>query len=338
MAKEIRVALIWHMHQPDYRDPVTGVHLLPWVRLHSIRGYTDLAHIAETYPHFHQTVNFSPVLLTQLCELSVNLDRDHFYLLSKKPPEELTESEKDFLLRHCFLINWDTHVRPHPRYHQLLMKRGTDVEGVDLEYVRARFTRSDYRDLVVLFNLAWCGFTLRNEPVVQSLIQKERGYTEEEKLTLLDLHSKTLKKVIGTHGTLAKDGIIELTCTPENHPILPLLIDSHVRPDHHPDTPEFKHPEDARRQLIRGLEIFEAVFGFRPRGMWPSEGSVSQDAVEMIQDIGLRWIAADEALLLEKSTGTKIPPNATMFKPWLVGNPDGPPLHCCFRNRGLSDD
>ena len=338
MAKEIRLAIIWHMHQPDYRDPETGVHLLPWVRLHSLRGYTDLNTVAEEFPHFKQTINFSPVLLSQLAELAVDLDRDHFYQLSKKSVDELEESEKDFLLRHCFLINWDTHVRPHPRYHQLLMKRGTDIEGIDLEYVRARFTRSDYRDLVVLFNLSWCGFTMRSDPVIQALIQKERGYTEEEKLILLELHREALKKVIPVHKDLRTRGILEITCTPEYHPILPLLIDSHVRPDRHPDTPLFRYPEDAWRQIVQGLDIFESILGHRPIGMWPSEGSVSQDAVELIQDAGLRWIATDEALLLDPATGTEVPENADMFRPWLVGKPDGHPLYCCFRNRGLSDD
>ncbi len=338
MAKEIRLALIWHMHQPDYRDPETGVHLLPWVRLHALRGYTDLAVISEKYPHFHQTINFSPVLLSQLTELSGNLERDHFFELSKKPADELTVSDCDYLLRHCFLINWDVHVRPHPRYHQLLMKRGRNIEGVDLEYVRAQFTRSDFRDLVVLFNLAWFGFTLRNDPVIKALIEKERGYTEEEKLTVLEKHREAIKKIVPAYWSLASKGILELTCTPDNHPILPLLIDSRVRPDHHPQTPVFRYPEDGKRQIKRGLEIFKSVFGFPPRGMWPSEGAVSQAVVEMIQEAGLKWMAADEALLLDPTTGTIVPGKATMWRPWLVGKADGPPLYCFFRNRGLSDD
>jgi alpha-amylase/alpha-mannosidase (GH57 family) len=338
MASEVRLAFIWHMHQPDYRDPATGVHLLPWVRLHSMRGYTDLAMVSEEFRHFHQNINFSGVLLGQIAELARNLDLDHFYQLSQKPTEELIESEKDFLLRHCFLVNWQVHVKPHPRYNQLLMKRGYEVTGIDLEYVRGRFTKSDFRDLVVLFNLAWCGFSVRSDPVIAGLIAKERGYTEEEKLLLLEKNREILEQVIPRHGRLAAKGIIEISCTPENHPILPLLIDSRVRPDSHPDTPVFRHPEDARRQIRLAMDRVERTFGIRPRGMWPAEGSVSQAAVEMIQDEDIKWIAADEALLTNKSTGTEVPPAAEIWRPWLVGRADGPPLACFFRNRGLSDD
>jgi alpha-amylase/alpha-mannosidase (GH57 family) len=326
------------MHQPDYRDPSTGVHLLPWVRLHSMRGYTDLARLSEEFPHFHQCINFSPVLLDQMSDLNRHLYRDHFFALSQKPTEELSDSDKDFLLRHCFLIDWQVHVKPHSRYNQLLMKRGFEVDAIDLEYVRGRFTRADFRDLVVLFNLAWCGFSLRSDPLVAGLIAKERGYTEEEKLLLLEKNREILGAVLPRYARLAAKGILELTCTPENHPILPLLIDSHVRPDRDPETPLVKRPEDARRQIRRGIGIYEGIFGFRPEGMWPAEGSISQAAVEMIQEEGIRWIAVDEALLLDSRTGTQVPPNPDIWAPWLVGKEEGQPLACFFRNRGLSDD
>lgn len=338
MASQIRLVFIWHMHQPDYRDPVSGVHLLPWVRLHSLRGYTDLAAVSEEFPTFRQTINFSGALLTQLVDLSSDLGRDFFFQLSQKPAEDLSDSEKDFLLRHCFLVDWQTHVKTHPRYYQLLMKRGQEISGVDLEYVRGRYTKTDFRDLVVLFHLAWCGFTLRNDPLINTLIAKERGYTEEEKLILLEKNREVIEKVIPRYDRMAAKGTLELSMTPENHPILPLLIDSRVRPDSDPDTPIFRRPEDARRQIIRSTEIFEKVFGFRPRGMWPAEGSVSQEAVELIQSEGIAWIATDEALLQDPSTGTTVPENPVIWHPWLVGKVDGSPLACFFRNRGLSDD
>ena len=338
MAREVRLAFIWHMHQPDYRDPATGVHLLPWVHLHSARGYTDVARISEDYPWFRQTINFSPVLLNQIRELHENPHKDYFFELSIKPPDDLTDNEKDFLLRHCFFVSWDIHVRPHQRYNQLLMKRGTDIAGLDLQYARARFTRSDFRDLVILFNLAWCGFTLRRDPAIASLIEREQSYTEEEKVELVEKIRNSLGQVIPRHGRLEAKGSLELTCTPYYHPILPLLIDSRVRPDSHPDVPEFRYPDDARRQLSAGIDEFERTFGHRPKGMWPSEGSVSQQAAEFIQDAGIEWIAADEALLYDESTGTEVPKNADNTVPWLIGSPDGPPLHSCFRNRGLSDD
>ena len=338
MAKEVRLALIWHMHQPDYRDPDTGTHMLPWTRLHAMRGYRDIPAISETCPWFKQTVNFSPVLLDQIVNLTNNPEKDHFYELASKHTSDLTDSEKDFLLRHCFFINWDVRVKPNQRYNQLLMKRGIEITGSDLQYVRARFRRSDIRDLVVLFMFAWCGFTLQDDPEIAALIGKEQDYTHEDKLLVVEKSQANLREIIPVHTGVREKGAIELTCSPFYHPILPLLIDSHVRADTNPDMPFFRYPDDARRQLTMAKDKFEQIFGFRPEGMWPSEGSVSQEAVEFIQDAGFKWIAADEALLYGESTGTIVPEGATNRRPWLIGRNTGQPLTCCFRDRGLSDD
>ncbi len=338
MSKEVRLALIWHMHQPDYRNPSTGTHLLPWTRLHAARGYIDVTKVSELYPYFKQTINFSPILLDQITDLAENPEKDHFFELARKHTTDLNDSEKDFILRHCFFINWDVHVKPNQRYNQLLLKRGIDITGIDLQYVRARFRRSDIRDLIVLFLLAWCGFTLREDPELQAFIEKEQGFTHEHKLLILDKLQENLKEIIPLQARIESKGGIELTCTPYYHPILPLLIDSRVRHDTHPDIPEFRYPMDAHRQIKMAIESFEKMFGHRPNGMWPSEGSISQDTVELIQESGIKWIAADEALLHESSTGTKVPENADTMAPWLIGKEDLPSLTCCFRNRGLSDD
>ena len=37
------LAFLWHMHQPDYRHPDSGEFMLPWVFLHAIKDYTDMA-------------------------------------------------------------------------------------------------------------------------------------------------------------------------------------------------------------------------------------------------------------------------------------------------------
>jgi alpha-amylase/alpha-mannosidase (GH57 family) len=338
MAPDIKLALIWHMHQPDYRYAHTGNHILPWVRIHSLRGYLDVASISEKYPGFKQTINFSPVLLSQIVDLCESIEKDYFYELSRKPADELTDYEEDFILRHFFFINWEVHVKQHQRYNQLLLKRGMEIPWDDLSHVRANFKLQDFRDLVVLFNLLWCGFTLMEDPLIAGLLNKGRGYTEDEKCELLDKHVENLRSILPRYKKLYEDDRIEITCTPEYHPILPLLIDSRVREDGHPDTPDFKYPADARRQIIRGREIFKKTFGRYPDGMWPSEGSVSQEAVELMQSEGIKWMATDEALLLDSRTGTSVPEEPSMYHPWLVGNSASAPLYCFFRNRGLSDD
>jgi alpha-amylase/alpha-mannosidase (GH57 family) len=31
------LVLVWHMHQPDYRDYATGEFVLPWTYLHALK-------------------------------------------------------------------------------------------------------------------------------------------------------------------------------------------------------------------------------------------------------------------------------------------------------------
>ena len=37
------LAFLWHMHQPDYRHPESGEFVMPWVLLHAIKDYADMA-------------------------------------------------------------------------------------------------------------------------------------------------------------------------------------------------------------------------------------------------------------------------------------------------------
>ncbi len=59
----------------------------------------------------------------------------------------------------------------------------------------------------------------------------------------------------------------------------------------------FRHPEDAREQIQRGLDLHQQVFGIRPQGVWPSEGSVSEEVLGIAQGLGVKWMATDEEVL-----------------------------------------
>jgi alpha-amylase/alpha-mannosidase (GH57 family) len=72
-------------------------------------------------------------------------------------------------------------VRPYPRYHELLVKRGTDVYGQDLERIARQFSTQDFLDLQTWHNLAWFGYgAVSRYPRLAALRQKNRGFTEEE--------------------------------------------------------------------------------------------------------------------------------------------------------------
>ena len=60
------VSVLWHMHQPDYRDHASGEFTLPWVYLHALKDYSDMAAHLERHPGVRAVVDFVPVLLDQL--------------------------------------------------------------------------------------------------------------------------------------------------------------------------------------------------------------------------------------------------------------------------------
>ena len=62
----VRVGFLWHMHQPPYRDPLTGRSVLPWVRLHALKDYLGMVKLVEETPDVHVTFNLVPSLLDQI--------------------------------------------------------------------------------------------------------------------------------------------------------------------------------------------------------------------------------------------------------------------------------
>jgi len=126
-----------------------------------------------------------------------------------------------------------------------------------------------------------------------------------------------------------------------NHPILPLLVDSDSARRAMPDValpPRFAHPEDAREQISRGLAVAERVFGVRPEGMWPSEGSVSPEVIDLLASCGVRWCATDEGVLAKSDVvpAEALPPGMRPhFRGYLAGSHDE--VCVLFRDRELSD-
>lgn len=42
MGGKLRLILLWHMHQPIYKNAITQEYDLPWVFLHAIKDYYDM--------------------------------------------------------------------------------------------------------------------------------------------------------------------------------------------------------------------------------------------------------------------------------------------------------
>ena len=234
--KTAHICFLWHMHQPYYTNPVAGSASMPWVRLHATKAYYDMAYGLEKFPSIKATFNFTPSLLRQLEEVGSGTVRDLFLEHAQRPAADLRPEEKAFLIRHFFSANWATMVRPYPRYHELLVKRGTDVYGRDLERVARQFSTQDLLDLQTWHNLAWFGYgTVNRYPRLAALRAKNRGFTEEEKQEVLALQLFAVQDIVPLYRRLMEWEQIELTTTPFFHPILPLIIDTdftrRARPD-----------------------------------------------------------------------------------------------------------
>ncbi len=338
--KTVRLALLWHMHQPPYQEAETGEYLMPWVRLHATRAYYDMAWILERHPKVRCTVNFTPILLEQLEAYVAGRAHDRFQDLTDRPVADLGPEERQAILRSFFMVDWERHVQPVPRYWDLLQKRGRDVRHGDVARLAASFTEAELTDLQVHFNLAWMGFGARaDDEGIRALHEKGRGYGREDVSYLLGAQRRILAQIVPRWRALAERGQVELSTTPYYHPILPLLCDTDAARRALPGVvlpPRFAHPEDARWHVREAIASHTRHFGAPPAGMWPAEGSVSPEAVEVLAGAGVRWAASDEGVLLH-SLPPEAPRLGSLYRPWRVSAGPGGELAMLFRDRSLSD-
>jgi len=340
------LALFWHQHQPYYTDDVTGETLMPWVRLHGTKDYIGMALHLKEVPEFRCSINLVPSLLTQILHYTDRGGSDRHLDVSRAPADSLSHEDAIYLLDHFFMANTDNMIRPYPRYRELYSKRGMGTDSA--ESALSRFSERDIRDLQIWNNLTWFHPLLFDrDSELKDFLKKGQGWTETEKKWLLDKQRDILAEIIPLHAELQKGGQVELTTTPFYHPILPLLWDKHSAREAMPGCPLSEHLEpyhdDAIVHLKRAVKFHEELFGMKPRGMWPSEGSVSQAILTAIAETGIKWIATDEEILAE-STGGWVSRDSQghvrnpemLFRPWQL-EADGHHMGIVFRDHALSD-
>ena len=341
----VSLALFWHQHQPYYPDDVSGETLMPWVRLHGTKDYIGMALHIQEVPEFHCTINLVPSLLAQI-QRYVDGGSDRHLDVSRMPADSLAEDDATYLLDHFFMANEQSMIRPYDRYYELFQERalGRDPATTALK----RFSARDFRDLQVWNNLTWFHEILfEQDSELRKFREKGRHWTEKEKLWLLERQREVVSRIVPLHRELMEGGQVELTTTPFFHPILPLLWDKRSAREAMPGCGLPKHlesyPEDARWQLDSAVRYHEECFGLPPRGLWPSEGSVSQAVINAVADAGIEWIATDEEILTHSTEGFVhrdghglVNRPELLYRPWRVEQ-DGQSLQIIFRDHGLSD-
>jgi alpha-amylase/alpha-mannosidase (GH57 family) len=325
-ARPVELLLIWHQHQPDYRDPRTGAARLPWVRLHVAKDYVDMARRLARFPDVRVTFNLVPSLVDQI-EAAARGAPDELFDLLARDPETLSAEERTFAAARCLQVPPHALSRwPAMRLcHEASRRAGRLEPGALLA-------------LEVWFLLAWLDPFFHAEPEARAAIEADGSFTHAHREALLTLHAKLLGDVVPAHRELADRGQVELSASPYYHPILPLVVDvrslGRARPDLPVPREPFAAPEDARRQVAMALDRHAEVFGRRPLGMWPSEGSVSPEVAAIAAQEGVRWLATDEAVL-RRSLGGAWRPGAH-YGPWRLETPAGD-VTLFFRDHELSD-
>jgi len=295
----LRVIILWHQHQPYYKDLVTSQYRLPWTRLHALKDYYGMVKILDEFPGVHQTFNLVPSLIRQIEDYASGAAQDPFLQVASKPSEDLTYDERRFALQYLFQANPVNLIGRYPRYQELWesFRSGGESPEQALRY----FQNQDFTDLQVLSQIAWFDEFFLEDPDIAALIRKGRHYSLDDQNLVVGRERELIGRVLPAHATAAQKGNIEISTSPFYHPILPLVCDTDEGGVSTPGLPlpqnRFRHPEDAREQLKRGLDLHERVFGVRPKGVWPSEGSVSHEALSIAQSLGVNWMATDEGVL-----------------------------------------
>lgn len=346
----LNVVLFWHMHQPEYRDLTNEQFTLPWTYLHAIKDYTDMAWHLEDNPGARAVVNFAPVLLDQLHtysrQIQAWLERERpltdpllHCLVSDKQIAALGTIK---VIEDCLRVNEDRLLKRFPQYERLAQLAKDHLANPDSAcYLNKRF----FSDLVVWYNLAWMGESIRkNNPVVKQLIKKGENFTQDDRRDLMEVIGELMSGIIPRYRELAKVGKVELAMSPYAHPMLPLLNDFDSTLDAMPDAelPKRKYPGGAPRaewHIEQGIATFVKHFGFRPQGCWPSEGGVSDISANQLAEHGFKWLASGEQVLhntlaLESNTNVLDADKCHHTSYTLESSPK---LKMYFRDDGLSD-
>lgn len=351
MPYPLHVAFIWHQHQPLYKSrgdanyyaASEGQYRLPWVRLHGTKDYLDLILLLERYPKLHQTVNLVPSLIMQIEDYVAGTALDPYLIATVTPVENLDRASKEFVIEHFFDANQHTLINPHPRYSELYGQRQERGRGWCLE----NWQEQDYSDLLAWHNLAWIDPLFWDDPEIEAWLKQGKGFTLSDRQRIIAKHREILSRIIPQHRKMQESGQLEVTTTPYTHPILPLLADTNAGRVAVPNMtlPEsrFQFAEDIPRHLNKAWQMYEERFGCVPRGLWPSEQSVSPEILPYVAKQGFQWLCSDEAVLgwslkhffHRDETGNVYEPEK-LYRPYRLETPAGD-LAIVFRDHRLSD-
>jgi alpha-amylase/alpha-mannosidase (GH57 family) len=337
------------MHQPYYKGPEGSDYHLPWVYLHGLKDYSDMASHLENCKDAKAVVNFAPVLLEQIDDYvkqisdwlkTGTLISDPLLAALAGPGLPIDLESRKELVTACLRANEKNLIGRFKHFSDLVSLAHKALEQDEMiGYLSDQF----FIDLMVWYHLAWVGECIRiNDLTVRSLQSKGRGYDLDDRRRLLQMIREVLSSLTQRYGALAEQGRVELSVTPYAHPIVPLLVEIDSAREAMseiamPALSEYPGGEARSRWHIRkGIEVFERHFGFRPYGCWPSEGAVSESTLKLLEEEGFAWAATGQQVLNNslKASGVEHLPENWVHMPYQVNEGK---LNMFFRDDGLSD-
>lgn len=331
----IHLCFVWHMHQPFYKDLIAGEYRLPWTRMHALKDYYGMVQVLNNFPTVHQTFNLVPSLLAQIEEYASGMASDPFLAAALKPAEDLSQREQEFILQYFFQATTRV-IGRFPRYQELFEQ--WQSAGRNPARARRMFGVHSMRDLQVLSQLAWFDEEfLAHDAEVRELVRKGRNFSPADQALIGRKETEIAARIIPACRDFAVRGQVELSTTPFFHPILPLICDSNIANISHPYVPlppRFCWPDDARWHLQTARGYMKERLGVSVAGLWPSEGSVSDEVLGLAAGAGFRWAATDNGVLA-RSIGQDAGPERS-YQPWLWSK-GGRQMHMIFRDHYLSD-
>jgi len=343
MPHPLYVAFIWHQHQPLYKSRAVGQYRLPWVRLHGTKDYLDLILILEKFPKLHQTVNLVPSLIQQIEDYVEGTAFDPYLTLALSEADSLNPDQKHFIVEHFFDGNHHTLVDPHPRYAELFMQR----QDKGWDWCIDNWSPQDFSDLLAWHNLAWIDPLFWDDPEIATWLKQDRGFSLSDRQRIYSKQRQIMARIIPQHRQMQETGQLEITTTPYTHPILPLLADTDsgrvAVPQMVLPQAQFQWAEDIPRHLDRARQMYRDRFGREPRGLWPSEQSVSPAILSYVAEQGFNWLVSDEAVLgwtlhhfFHRDHRGNVQEPELMYRPYRLETPQGD-LAIVFRDHRLSD-
>ncbi|HYA20806.1 MAG TPA: glycoside hydrolase family 57 protein [Burkholderiales bacterium] len=344
--RRLDLVLLWHLHQPDYRDYATGEFRLPWVYLHAIKDYSDMAWHLEHHPGVQVVVNFAPVLLDQIEDYTDQFVkgklRDPLLRLLTHPDDKpISEEHRTFIVERCFHANHERMIEPYPAYKDLhnlftvLEARGPDA----MHYLSDQY----YFDLLTWYHLCWTGETVRRgTEMVTRLMAKGMRFSHRDRLELFKVIGGIISGIIPRYAKLAASGRVELSTTPHYHPLAPLLIRFDTAREAEPQltlpqSPEYPGGyERVESQLRTAIADHTRRFGEAPAGVWPAEGAISSAFIRILGAQGCKWTASGAKVLMNSLHGREEDLRGKLYRPYRHTTA-APDLALFFRDDRLSD-